>query len=274
MEHTTFGEGKDLLLLHGWGGSSESFSEMQKLLAHHFRVTTIDLPGFGKSDAPQKPWSLDDYVQFLSEIVAELTLESFSLAGHSFGGRVAIKFALKYPEKLDKLILIAPAGIKRKKSPEEKAAGLATKVGKRIFSLPMLKKFYEPARWLLYKMLGRYDYYKASTLMRETMKLAIDEDLTPLLTAINIPTLIIWGDKDTITPTKDAKIMHEKIKHSQLEIIKGGGHDIHRKNASEVALIIFGAPHQMVRGGENKLFPRRGKLCALGAKWFIEKFLS
>ncbi len=238
MEYTTFGEGRDLVLLHGWGGSSESFSDIQKLLAHNFRVTAFDLPGFGRAKTLPKPWSIDNYVQFLSETVAKLRIESFSLAGHSFGGRVAIKFAVTHPEKLSVLILIASAGIKHKKSPESKAAGFVAKIGKKIFTLPFLKHFYSPARWILYKTLGRYDYYNASTLMRETMKLVIDEDLTPLLSKIITPTLIIWGDKDTITPLQDAKIMHEKIKNSQLEIIKGAGHDIHRKNASEVASLI------------------------------------
>lgn len=237
--YNIFGEGETLLLLHGWGGSSESFLRVQEFLSTNYRVIVLDLPGFGKSEEPKKPWNLDDYVEFLREFLSQMNIEKCSLAGHSFGGRIAIKFCAQYPEKIDKLVLIACAGIKHKKSLEEKATNFFANVGKKIFSLPILKNAYNPGRWVLYKLLlRRQDYYQANPLMRETMKLVINEDLKPLLSKIAAPTLIIWGENDEITPLEDARIMHREIQRSRLEIIKGAGHYLPRRNPEEIARLM------------------------------------
>lgn len=232
------GKGKPLILLHGWGGSSKSFSEVTRILSRSMRVITLDLPGFGQTDAPLKPWGIENYADFLLAFTKRLQLDIFSLGGYSFGGRVALWFSSHNPEKIQNLILIAAAGIKHEKSAEEKLAGFLSKMGKKLFSLPVLNKVQDPARWLFYKMIRRSDYYQASQMMREIMRLVIEKDLTTLLPTIKNPTLIIWGSKDDIVPLNDAYLLKNRISHSQLNIIKGANHYLPKKYPKEVAALI------------------------------------
>lgn len=236
--YRALGKGRVIICLHGWGGSSQSFYDMAPLLARDYRVIMLDLPGFGQTDAPLEAWRVDNYAAFLFEFTRHLALPHFALCGHSFGGRVALRFAAAYPRLASHLILLAAAGIKHQKSPEEQAANFLARIGKRVFSLAPLKKVSDPARWLFYKMIRRGDYYQASTMMKETMKLVIGEDLTPTLSLITTPTLIIWGERDDYVPLADAHLMHWRIKKSRLEIIKGANHYLPKKYPKETAALI------------------------------------
>jgi len=102
---------KTLIILHGWQSSKEKWQKVKENIES-------DLPGFKPETQLKEPWSLDDYVDWLKDF--SQTKEKFFLMGHSFGGRVAIKFALRYPEKLYGLILVSAAGIKKKNSPISK----------------------------------------------------------------------------------------------------------------------------------------------------------
>jgi len=236
--YRALGRGRAIICLHGWGGSAESFHEVASLLARDYRVIALDLPGFGQTDAPLEAWRLDAYVAFLFEFIHHLALSKVVLCGHSFGGRVALRFAAAYPNLVSHLLLLAAAGIKHEKSPEEKAANFLARIGKRFFSFVPLKNVSDPARWLFYKMIRRNDYYQASTMMRETMKLVIEEDLTPTLSLVTTPTLIIWGEKDDYVPLTDAHLMQRRIKKSRLEVIKGANHYLPKKYPKETAMLI------------------------------------
>lgn len=108
------GKGKPFLILHGWGGNGDRWLSAMNLLKNNFQVMAIDLPGFGKSEAPQSTWGLDDYAEFITNVADTLNWEKFYLLGHSFGGRIAIKLAIKRPQKIEKLILVGAAGLKHK----------------------------------------------------------------------------------------------------------------------------------------------------------------
>jgi len=109
------GEGPAILVLHGWGGSSDSWLAFQGILAEKgYKVVVLDFPGFGKSVTPPQPWNLDDYTSFVLDFAEKLGLEQFFLVGHSFGGRISIKFVIKHPQKVKKLILCDSAGVKPK----------------------------------------------------------------------------------------------------------------------------------------------------------------
>lgn len=218
------GKGETIVLLHGWGGSSQSFSELQRLLSARYHVIALDLPGFGKSDAPYRAWRMRDYVNFTRAFLEELEIKKCWLIGHSFGGRIAIMLAAEYPEMLSGLALVSAAGIKHEKSAQGKVLEKIALWGKRVTSLRFLRGLKKPMRYVLYKLIRRQDYYLANGVMREIMKNVIEEDLTPLLSRIQAKTLIIWGEKDTITPLRDAYTMKRKIPDAALEIIKHGSH--------------------------------------------------
>ncbi|XOB46520.1 MAG: alpha/beta fold hydrolase [Candidatus Nealsonbacteria bacterium] len=233
------GQGPAILILHGWGGSSFSWLKVQKLLtAKSYKVICPDFPGFGKSKTPKEPWSITDYVRWTVDFMKSQKLDRFFLLGHSFGGRVAIKFAVEFPEKVKALILCDTAGIKREPNLKTKIVFLLSKVGNMIFAPKFLVRFKDKARNLFYIFLRHKDYVKANGIMKETMKKVLDEDLLSYLSNIKIKTLIVWGRKDKIVPLEDAYFFKEKINNSQLEILPEIGHSPHLEVPEKLVNII------------------------------------
>lgn len=220
---------ENLVILHGWGSCAENWREIKEVLQREdLQVLTPDLPGFGVSTLPKRAWFVDDYVEWLKGFCEKQNVSRFFLFGHSFGGRIAIKFAAQYPEKLKGLILCSAAGIKPKNN---LLALAATKAGKIVFSLPLLKGLYPFFQKVFYvKILRKTDYLKAQGIMKQVFKNVVDEDLTPCLSQIKVPTLILWGRKDKMTPVKDGYLMKEKISSSQLKVFDNVGHSFRREN--------------------------------------------
>jgi len=234
------GSGPAVLILHGWGGSSDSWIKVSEILAKNgFRVICPDFPGFGKSKTPLKIWDLKDYTQWLKDLNDYLKLENFFLLGHSFGGRVAVKFSIFYPEKVKTLILCSPAGIKQKWGLKEKIIFYLALVGNAIFSPKILRRFKDKARNLFYILLRNRDYTKANGTMKETMRKIVNEDLLSELPKIKVKTFIIWGQKDNIVPIKQAFIFKEKIENSKLEILSKIRHSPHLEAPEELSQILI-----------------------------------
>ncbi len=225
---------KNLLILHGWGSNSLRWQRVKELLEEKgIKVLVLDLPGFGITPSPPRPWGKDDYINWILQKTKEKNWAKFNLLGHSFGGGLAVKMATENPEVIEKLILCAPAIIKRKSIKTYLFYGIAS-LGKKIFSLLDLKGFYPLGQKLIYKLAGTRDYYLADGIMKETMKKIGKEDLEGLLEKIKIPTLILWGKKDDVLPIKDAYRIKEKIRDSELKIISGVKHSPHREAPEEL----------------------------------------
>ena len=217
-----------LIIFHGWQSSKEKWQTVKENLEKQgLKVIVPDLPGFKKETELKKPWGLDDYLDWFTQLNNRED-ESFFLLGHSFGGRMAIKFAAKHPEKLKGLILVSAAGIKPKRNLQSRLISATAKFGRRFSSLP----FYSFFRKIIYRFILRTtDYIKAEKILnlKDTFKKIIAEDLTGYLEKIKTPTLIIWGEKDKMTPLSDAYLMNEKIPNSKLEVLKNIGHSPHRE---------------------------------------------
>jgi pimeloyl-ACP methyl ester carboxylesterase len=233
------GRGENFLILHGWNGSSDSWRKIIEILETKFRVISPDFPGFGKTETPKIPWSLNDFVEWLKEFTEELNLKEFFLLGHSFGGRVAIRFSIFYPEKVKKLILISSAGIRQEWGWKEKVIFQISKIGNAIFSKNHFLRFKDGTRNLFYRIARVKDYSKAKGVMKETMKKIVEEDLLPELPKIQKETLIIWGEKDKIIPLKYAFLFKEKIKNSKLEILPKIGHSPHLEDPEKLAEVLI-----------------------------------
>jgi pimeloyl-ACP methyl ester carboxylesterase len=234
------GEGPVILVLHGWGGSSDSWIGVQEILTKKgYKVICPDFPGFGKSKTPPQPWGVRDYTDFILNLVNKFEVQDFFLLGHSFGGRIAIKFATLYPEKIKKLILCDSAGIKQKWGLKEKFIFRISKIGNAIFTPAILNRFKDRARNLFYVFLRHKDYAKADGTMKETIKKVLEEDLLPELSQIKIKTLIIWGEIDKLVPVKFAYIFKEKIANSELVILPKIGHSPHLECPKKLAEVIL-----------------------------------
>ena len=216
------GSGKVLLLLHGWGDNLNTFDSLVPFLSG-FRIIRLDLPGFGQTDNPPKPWNVDDYVSFVSSFLAKLNINVDFLLGHSFGGRIAIKGVALGELRCNKLILINSAGI-------AKGNSLVNVLSKPFKWLPQSLKI------IFYRIVGS-DYADREEL-KETFANIVSEDLKEYAKMINTPTLIIWGGGDKSTPLADGKTFNELIVGSKLQVISGG-HFVHQEKPKEVASLIL-----------------------------------
>lgn len=234
------GSGPALLILHGWGGSSDSWLAVQEHLADRgYCVIVPDFPGFGKSKTPVNPWAVGNYVDWVNEFTGLLKLKSFSILAHSFGGRVAIKFANAHPEKISKLILVGSAGVKPKPGLKTRAIFGLARIGNAFFTPRIFSRFKDVARNIFYVFLRNRDYVKVNGVMRETIKKVLDEDLLEELTHLQAKTLLVWGETDKLVPLEYARVFQEKIKNSELKILSGIGHSPHLEVPRELGGIIL-----------------------------------
>lgn len=217
------GEGQPILILHGWGSRSDRWTHLGLLLAQQsFSLVIPDLPGFGKSSIPPKPWGVEDYCAFVEDLVQKVGLKEFSLLGHSFAGGVAAVYATLFPQRVKKLILVAPSIIRKKTT--RKTIFKSVSAVLRLFSFV---PFYPLFRRAFYKYIVRKsDYPHTSGMMKETYLRVVGKDLSSYLPSIQTPTLIIWGGRDDVLPVQDAYIIQSKIQNSQLVIIPQGNHDM------------------------------------------------
>jgi pimeloyl-ACP methyl ester carboxylesterase len=229
----------NIVILHGWGSNSLRWQRVRELLEEKGIETLIlDLPGFGVTPSPSSPWIRDDYIKWVFQKIKEKNWHKFYLLGHSFGGGLSLKIAANFPEKIEKLILCAPAIIRRKRLKTYLFYWLAF-FGKKIFSLPGLRSLRPYAQRLVYKLAGVRDYYVADGVMKETMKQLHQEELEGFLEKIKIPVLVVWGEKDDVLPVKDAHEIKEKIRNSELKIIPKAKHSPHREVPDQLAEIII-----------------------------------
>jgi len=215
------GEGQDVLLLHGWGCSLEIWKTLQSQLEKKFRVTSIDFPGFGKSDEPKVVWGVEEYTRCTEQLIEKLGLKNPVLIGHSFGGRVSILLSSRN-EYVKKVILTDSAGVKPQntKISVSRVFSKMKKLSTKIIGEKMTEKLVKPFA----NSLASEDYKNASGMMKEILKKVVDEDLQSEMPKIKASTLLIWGEKDTATPVSDAKIMEKLIPDSGLVVFPGCTH--------------------------------------------------
>lgn len=213
-----------VLLLHGWGVDASLYHQMIDHLSAYCRVVAPDLPGFGGSEEPPHPYTPDDYADFVSAFAEKLCITEAVTIGHSNGGRVLIKLLSRpsLPFVVKKAVLIDSAGLPAHHSFSYYVKVYSFKFFKAIFSLPPLKKLFPSAIENARKRHGSSDYQKASPLMRQSMVLALNEDVTSLLPLVRASTLLVWGNSDTATPLSDGKTMERLIPDAGLAVLEGG----------------------------------------------------
>jgi len=234
-----FGKGeKTILILHGWNSNSERWQEVAEPISHlsaqagkGLRVLVPDLPGFGKSTSLENAWDTNQYIDWLEGFIQEFNLKDFYLLGHSFGGALASKLAVKHAQEVDKLFLVSAACV-RKKTTQKKLSARISKFIK-LFSFLPLYKFFRKA---VYKfIIRRSDYTYVEGTLKQTYLNVVAEDLSFHLPFIKVPTVIIWGQKDASTPIEDAYFINKQIKNSKLTVIPEAGHDLNRKQPDILA---------------------------------------
>ncbi len=229
------GDGKVLLVLHGWGIDGSRYEELCSLLSKHFHVYALDFPGFGGTEEPKETWGVDEYKKFVLRFLDNVSVDHFFVLAHSFGSRIAIKLGAEDRERISKMVLTGAAGIRPKKGLKRKVFGALAFLGKKTFSLPGLSLLFEPAKRVLYRLAREQDYLKASGIMKSVFTKVVGEDLTPYLKDVRPKVLLLWGKEDKLTPLRDGELMQAKMPFATLRVFEGVGHRLPYERATIVA---------------------------------------
>jgi pimeloyl-ACP methyl ester carboxylesterase len=214
------GDGRPVVLLHGWGGRIESMAPVIGCLEATHRVVALDLPGFGESPVPEGAWGTADHAEFVVDVLARLGIERASFLGHSFGARTSLYVAATHPGVVERLVCTGSSGlrqapsaaarIRRGVSRAARAAGVLGGPGKRV-------------KQAVYRRIASDDYRTAGEL-RPMLVRVVNEDLSHLLPRVSAPTLLIWGTEDDAVPLRHGEIMERLIPDAGLVRFEGAGH--------------------------------------------------
>lgn len=200
-----------MLFLHGYLSSKESFYYQTEFLSERgFRVTAPDFPCFGESAMTDAPYSVGDYALWLKDFMGEAGLEKPHVVCHSFGARVALKLFSQSPALAEKLVITGGAGIVKERSPQYMRRVKLYRAVRKLFPRYAEKHF------------GSEEYRKLSPMMKESYKKIVNEDLRGCAEKIVHPTLLIYGENDTVTPPdEEGAIFNRLIKSSKLNVMRG-----------------------------------------------------
>ncbi len=224
------GQGKALLILHGWGSSKRVMMPIAKSLASIRSCYVLDLPGFGESNDPSEPWAIDDYADAVQAFIEKLPDDHIDVLVHSFGGRIMLKLLTrpKGQQIIQKVLITGGAGMKPQRSWKYYFRKYTAKTLKAPFMIlpnPLRDK---ALSWLrgtnVWKSLGSSDYSKLSGVMRETFVKSVNEYLEDCLPKIPHDTLLLWGRNDDATPIYQAERIEKGIEKAALVVIEDAGH--------------------------------------------------
>ena len=211
MSLVCVGSGKDVLLLHGYGASKESFYYQINFLKDYFKVTAVDFPSFGSSEGFEEPWSVSDYADWLKDFMRARGIERPLVVAHSFGARVVFKLFGGGVAEAEKIVITGGAGLVKERSPRYMRRLRAYRRWKKV-----LPRFAE-------KHFGSAEYRTLSPLMKESYKKIVNEDLRAYAEIITSPALLVYGLDDTVTPcAEEGETFAALIKGSRLERVEGG----------------------------------------------------
>lgn len=219
-------KGKDIVLLHGWGQNIEMIKPLGDLLADNYHITIIDLPGFGKSKEPATILDVGDYTEIVHDLLESLKVVKPTLIGHSFGGRISIRYGASYD--VEKLVLCGAPCVKTKKE-----LTLKEKMLKSVKKLPGMEKLADIAK----NYIGSTDYKNASPMMRDILVKVVGEDLSEYAKKIKVPVILIWGEYDEAVPLEEGRML-EKLLSDGAMIVLPGTHYAYLENLYQVGAII------------------------------------
>lgn len=250
VSYSMEGEGEPLILIHGLNVGRSIWKQFKAEAHQLFTVYAVDLPGFGRSDAPEIDYGVPFYVDYLRKFMDALGIEKAHLAGSSMGGTIAATFAATYPDRVRRLVLLAPAGLTPLHSGIFKSGALVDAnfwlLSKNVdlYRKALADSFYEAGNlpqwlvdegWSLLKNPGnRHAYLKnAQYLARH------DPRFRELLAEIKARTLIIWGAEDHLVPAADAKKYVDLIPKAEARIVEHSGHLVLLEHGEQCADIIL-----------------------------------
>jgi pimeloyl-ACP methyl ester carboxylesterase len=246
--YRTAGQGPAVVLIHGMAGSSATWEPVLAALASHVEVVAPDLLGHGESAKPRSDYSLGAQASSIRDLMVALGHEHATIVGHSLGGGIAMQFAYQFPERCERLVLVASGGL-----------GPDVAWTLRALTLPGVEHVLPIAcnprlagagaaltSWLgrigLRPVPGVKEVLRSYASLSDpsareafvhTLRSVVDvrgqrvSATDRLYLASDVPTLIVWGDRDPIIPPRHAFAAHAAIPNSRLELFEGAGHFPH-----------------------------------------------
>ncbi len=209
------GNGKPLLLLHGAGATAKLWHRQSGALSGRFRVIVPDLPGFGGSARGPEIQSVRDYARFLFQFLRFLKIDSVSVLGSSMGGWAALWLAAEYPELVERLALVSPAGVYRPGSMPMTVDEVLREV----------ENYYRSVSGGPLSAAASGELAKAVDTIKSMREAGgLIPDVEPELPKIKAPTLVTWGSGDRVIPPSYAEIFARAIPGARLRIMEGAGH--------------------------------------------------
>lgn len=230
VHYEVYGRGRPVILLHGWLGSWGLWQETMAYLGAFYRTYALDFWGFGESGKKRETYAVSDFVSLVNQFMEQLGIVHAPLVGHSMGGTVSLSVAIKYPERVSKVVVVGSPIVGSSLAPLLKLAG------------------YRPIAFMLFNMMGAfrtgmkaYSPYICSDprfpammdrdLSRTTLESFLRSiaslrrtDLTPMLQQIKVPAMGIYGDKDVIVHPQQWQPMQRGIPHAVIERFPKSGH--------------------------------------------------
>ncbi|MCK4828952.1 alpha/beta fold hydrolase [bacterium] len=237
------GEGQvPIILIHGLGGFVESWMGNIEALAKKHRVIAVDLVGFGRSEKPPVAYSIPYLSEFIRDFMATLRIERAVFVGNSMGGAIALQIALTFSEMVDRLVLVASAGLGKEASFSLRILSLpligeilsrpsyfmATQTLKSLFLDPVFitEEFVE-LTYEISSLPGAQEAFLAADRSMFNLWGAKEEFIDPIMSnlhKINMATLIIWGDQDNLLPINHAHFAVEKLPNAEIYVFGSCGH--------------------------------------------------
>lgn len=242
------GKGQPIILLHDAQSSLQTWSAWVAALSDKYKVITVDLPGFGLTGPhPLGSYSAFMYVGFLDSLAQKLDLNKFSLAGNGLGGQIAWQYAAEKPGRVDKLILLSPAGFEKKSSSWVNMLASTPVLNRSIWEITprsfmriYLEEVYADDALVTDSLVDRHFNLLLRSGNRKafTDRASVRDNRPPvgeLIKKITAPTLILWGAEDTKISPEYAYEFHQRIKSSDLRIYPNTGHWPQEENPEKTA---------------------------------------
>jgi len=235
-------DGKVIVLLHGNSNSLHAFDPLVDELKHDYRIVRLDFPGHGLTGAhPQNQYGYKELSQAVSMVVESLSLQDFTLLGHSMGGWVAWRYAVDHPEQLSSLILMSASGMPKREGDPQRDVGLGFKllqspIGPYLsaYSLPRItvQKSTEASVFnknlVTDRLIDQYwdllRHPQNRTALAHRAHAERELNKADLAKSIKVPTLLLWGEHDTFTPASAALSFAERINNTKTVILPEVGH--------------------------------------------------
>ena len=256
------GDGEEVLvLIHGVTGSSTTWREVMPTLADRFTVIAPDLLGHGESAKPRGDYSLGAFASGVRDLLVTLGIEQATVVGHSLGGGVAMQMAYQFPERVERLVLVNSGGLGKEVHAILRAVSLpGSELVLPFVLLPQVREVLDRiggigARLGVKPSVRAKEVWRSYTGLTETrgrtafvhtVRSVIDvtgqrvSARDRLYLAQEVPTLIVWGDRDRIIPVSHAHAAHELIEGSTLRIIEGADHFVPFENPGEFLDALLG----------------------------------